>query len=1116
MQELFTLGKLYPSDFLATGEEPRSEKIELKLLMDDLGRVRLEKTAPLDKMFGRYFYRSGINSTMKQELNDIVNSITKVIKLKENDLWIDIACFPEGNFINTDKGYIDIKNINIGDRVLSHDGKYHEVKKLFQRKFDGEFIKLKLRGLNTNTVMTHNHPILTQRGWIEAGDLKKDDLVSLRCGIVENKNNILDLFELSKICHKYEVIDLGNGFFESKSNGLKNILPKSIEINEELIEILGYYIGEGSGGGGSGLEFTFSDQELYKAKKVSKYFKEIFNINVEICQGQGTYIARLSSRILSSIFKSLFGHTAKNKKIPFQIINKELFPHFLNALWFTDGHFIYHRTRHNNYRKNYVFNSVSKNLILDLWNILESLGIICSVQHVKNNKGFSRHDGKIYRLTVERNESIKILETLFSGCICECTTRERFVKILEIQNFQDQIDVYNFEVDESNSYICNGISVHNCNDGTLLSFLPKELIKIGIDPVEDSYKEESEKHADIIIQDYFTAEAFKSTKYGNLKAKVVTSIAMFYDLENPSVFINDIYQILDNNGLWVLQLSYTPLMIEQMAFDNIVHEHFYYYSLFNLKILFEKHGFKIVDCQLNDTNGGSFRVYVMKDVGNTKNFATQPYRDICNFRINSLLKYEETLKLDSVDTWLSFFKRINELKTQTMDFIKAKKAEGKIIWGYGACHDMQTKLVTENGIKSFNEISINDKIYSLNMETNEIELSNIEEIMIFPYEGELINLYGKRINQMITPNHNVLFQTEQINKLRLELAKDIINRKYFKLPVGKWTGSVDNEKFDINKFVNQKEYNNKCRKIPEIFDTVDFMYLLGIFIGDGFSFNQSQGYSINLCIPKNDKARNKLIQTLNRMGLKYREYDHEIQIASKALYTIGLECNKGALNKKIPEWALQYTPKYLSKLLDGLIDSDGWYEKNGRNKFCSSSYRLIKDVVELCLKLGYYPSITKRKIPSKLPKINGRKIHSSGGWIVNIARTQPRSYNNKKIQYKGNVWCISTKNKNFLVERNGKICFSGNSTKGNTLLQYFGLDHTLINGIAERSPAKWGLKTVGTNIPIYSEDEMRKAKPDYLLILPWHFINEFRNREIEFIKNGGKMIVPCPKFEIID
>jgi hypothetical protein len=91
----------------------------------------------------------------------------------------------------------------------------------------------------------------------------------------------------------------------------------------------------------------------------------------------------------------------------------------------------------------------------------------------------------------------------------------------------------------------------------------------------------------------------------------------------------------------------------------------------------------------------------------------------------------------------------------------------------------------------------------------------------------------------------------------------------------------------------------------------------------------------------------------------------------------------------------------------------------------------------------------------------------------------------------------------------------GASTKGNTLLQYFGLNNDDIIAIAERSPEKYGKYTVGSNIPIIPEDEMRKEKPDYLLILPWHFIREFTHREKKFLDDGGKFIVPCPNFEVI-
>ena len=230
------------------------------------------------------------------------------------------------------------------------------------------------------------------------------------------------------------------------------------------------------------------------------------------------------------------------------------------------------------------------------------------------------------------------------------------------------------------------------NDGTLLSFVPENMIRVGIDPADDSYKIESEKHANLIIQDYFGAEVFEKSRFGNQKAKVITSIAMFYDLMDADTFIQDVGKILDDNGLWVLQLSYTPLMSEQCAFDNFCHEHAYYYSLFNLKKLFEKNGFKIVDCQLNDINGGSFRVYAMKESANIKTFASQPYRDICNFRINSLLEYEKTLKLDSVEIWNNFFNDINALRDKTVSFIKDEKAKGKRIAGYGASSKGNTLL----------------------------------------------------------------------------------------------------------------------------------------------------------------------------------------------------------------------------------------------------------------------------------------------------------------------------------------------------------------------------------------------------------------------------------------
>lgn len=221
------------------------------------------------------------------------------------------------------------------------------------------------------------------------------------------------------------------------------------------------------------------------------------------------------------------------------------------------------------------------------------------------------------------------------------------------------------------------------NDGTLLSFVPKNLVRIGIDPGNDDFKSLAEKHADVIVQDYFSSKAYKSTIYGKKKVKFLTSIAVFYDLEKPEEFIKDAHEILDDNGLWVMQLSHSLMMIKQLAFDNILHEHVYYHSLFNVKAMLERNGFQVMDCELNDVNGGSYRLYIMKQGADLSTFSTQPYRDVCRVRVESLLDYEMKFGINKPEVWTDFYKKILELKEQTVSFIKDAKAQGKRVWALG-------------------------------------------------------------------------------------------------------------------------------------------------------------------------------------------------------------------------------------------------------------------------------------------------------------------------------------------------------------------------------------------------------------------------------------------------
>ena len=139
------------------------------------------------------------------------------------------------------------------------------------------------------------------------------------------------------------------------------------------------------------------------------------------------------------------------------------------------------------------------------------------------------------------------------------------------------------------------------NDGTLLRFVPRQFERIACEPALD-FSEELKGVADLVIPDYFDA------KYGIEKCSVITSAAMFYDVDRPDDFVAAIAAALAPDGVWLNQLNDAPAMIRENAWDGICHEHNLYYDLPNLEALYKRHGLKILRVSHNDVNGGSMRV----------------------------------------------------------------------------------------------------------------------------------------------------------------------------------------------------------------------------------------------------------------------------------------------------------------------------------------------------------------------------------------------------------------------------------------------------------------------------------------------------------------------------
>jgi NDP-4-keto-2,6-dideoxyhexose 3-C-methyltransferase len=216
-----------------------------------------------------------------------------------------------------------------------------------------------------------------------------------------------------------------------------------------------------------------------------------------------------------------------------------------------------------------------------------------------------------------------------------------------------------------------------CNDGTLLrSYRTKGIQLVGFEPAENLISDAS-VGTSRIINDFFNYGAFDRAPPG-AKAKVITSISMFYDLEDPNAFVRDAAQCLDRDGLWIIQMNYLPSMLKINAFDNIGHEHLEYYSLLSLRRLLDRNSLEIIDVETTDLNGGSIRVYIRHPQSKLRPAAGAAER------IRKIEELERKMALDTPAPYEAFTKRIERIKHDVVDFVLTETGKGKTVYAYGA------------------------------------------------------------------------------------------------------------------------------------------------------------------------------------------------------------------------------------------------------------------------------------------------------------------------------------------------------------------------------------------------------------------------------------------------
>ena len=287
---------------------------------------------------------------------------------------------------------------------------------------------------------------------------------------------------------------------------------------------------------------------------------------------------------------------------------------------------------------------------------------------------------------------------------------------------------------------CNRVLDIGSNDGTFLNFFPEKNFKVGIDPSIQKFKKYYNRKI-FTINNFFSKKNifkfFKTKNKSNLKFDMISSFAIFYDIENPNKFCEDIYSLLDDHGIWILEFSYLPLMLKNLTFDQICHEHVTYYGLKTFQKIAKKNNLKIIDAKLNEINGGSIEVTCAK-IG-TK------FKESKN-KINKILKDEN--KITEI-SFKRFNSRIKKIKKDISKFVKKNKrkkiigngasTKGNVVLNYCGISNKDIPYICDANKFKFNKYTPGTNIRIISKNKMRVFKPDFLLVLIWPFRKEVIN-----------------------------------------------------------------------------------------------------------------------------------------------------------------------------------------------------------------------------------------------------------------------------------------------------------------------------------------------------------------------------------------
>lgn len=266
-----------------------------------------------------------------------------------------------------------------------------------------------------------------------------------------------------------------------------------------------------------------------------------------------------------------------------------------------------------------------------------------------------------------------------------------------------------------------------CNDGTLLSFVPADIERYGIDPLL-----EFEAFADPAraVTRNLRSDYFKPDYYGVGQFDVITSVSMFYDLDDPGEFVRGVADVLAKDGIWVVQMNYTVDMVKSYAVDNVGHEHVTYFGVRPFQELLRANDMDVVDVTYSTVNGGCFRALCVHR-------GTMPAQQ----SVYEAIAKEFRMGLEYPHTWQRWFREVKAELQKTYDCLDNIHGWGERCYLYGASTRIGTVLQLmdpEGGVYPSHAVERNpDKVGKM-MSSTGIPIISEEEMRKNPPEWLLI------------------------------------------------------------------------------------------------------------------------------------------------------------------------------------------------------------------------------------------------------------------------------------------------------------------------------------------------------------------------------------------